>query len=133
VATPSVPAWLRQLAKFGIVGLGTNLSLYAGYVLLLSIGVRPVVAMTVTYALGVLLGFLLNRAWTFAATPGSRSALARYASAYLVGYVLNVLLLAWFVDRLGWPAAYVQAGAIVVVALFLFVAQKFWVFPAARD
>ena len=41
---------------------------------------------------------------------------------------MNLLILALFVDWLGLPHQYVQAAAIVVVALFLFALSRFFVF-----
>jgi putative flippase GtrA len=120
--------WWGQLARFGVVGVASNLALYPVFLLLLHLGLHSTAAMTVTYAMGMLQTYLLQRGWTFRhAGRASRSAW-RYALLYGAGYLLNFLLLYWLSDGMGLPAPYVQAGAIFVVAGMLFLVQKFWVF-----
>ena len=117
-----------------MVGVASNLLLYAAFLGLLRWGWAPLVAMTATYAGSLAFTFTLNRRWTFAAANGVRSALPRFLAAQAAGYTLNFLLLAALVGRLGWPAPAVQAFAILLVAALRFVAQKYWVFRApAQD
>jgi putative flippase GtrA len=54
---------------------------------------------------------------------------ARYLVAHIFGYLVNLLILLTFVDRLGYSHQWVQAAAIIVVATFLFVAFRYFVFP----
>jgi putative flippase GtrA len=58
------------------------------------------------------------------------SALGRYVTAYALGYLLNLAALFVLVDRLNFPHQIVQGVMILVVACFLFVLQRQWVFPA---
>lgn len=53
----------------------------------------------------------------------------RFLLAYFVGYLINLALLLEFSDRLGYSYQLVQAGAIVLIALYFFVTLKFFVFP----
>jgi putative flippase GtrA len=54
---------------------------------------------------------------------------------HLMGYFLNLLMLVFFVDWLGFAHQFVQAAAIVVVAVFLFVLFRVFVFatPPAKE
>ncbi len=52
----------------------------------------------------------------------------RYVVAHVMGYLINFMLLMIFVDHIGYPHQWVQAAAIFVVAIFLFVTFKFIVF-----
>ena len=56
----------------------------------------------------------------------------RYCVAHLCGYGLNFALLYILVDRLDYPHQWIQAGAIFVVAAFLFICFYFLVFPSTR-
>lgn len=122
----------RQFARFAIVGVVSNLSLYGIYILLTLAALQPHVAMSITYLGGVLFAFLLNRHWTFAHRGNKSSALTRYVSVYALGYVFNYLMLSTLVDDLGYPHEIVQACLIVILAVAFFLAQKFWVFKIER-
>lgn len=120
--------WLRQFSVYGVVGVVSNAILFALYLLFTALGMEPKTAMTVLYAAGVLQTFVFNRRWTFAHDGRSGPALVRYIVAYALGYGLNLAGLYVLVDLAGWPHALVQGGMIAVVAVFLFVLQRYWVF-----
>jgi putative flippase GtrA len=121
----SVPG---ELARFGAVGLLANVALYLLYLAGTGLGLGHKLAMTLAWCIGTLQGFVLNRNWTFRSRAPARAALARYWTAYLAAYALNLGLLILLVDRAGWPHQAVQGVLIVVIALLLYLAQKFWVF-----
>jgi putative flippase GtrA len=119
---------MQQLIRYGLVGVASNLTIYFVYLLITYLGVEPKIAMTLVYIIGASMGFIGNRKWTFAHRGDSTSAALRYVLAHLFGYLLNFLILVTFVDRLGYSHQWVQAAAIIVVAGFLFVIFKFFVF-----
>lgn len=121
-----------QLFRYGLIGLATNLLGYLAFVFLVASGTEPKMAMTFLYAVGVAVGYVGNRQWTFAHTGSWAASMTRYGLAHLLGYMLNFLILVWFIDRLGHPAHWVQAGAIIVVAGFLFLAFRYFAFRAAK-
>ncbi len=123
----------RQFIRYAAIGLLLNAALYGAYVLLTHtlMGVRA--AMTLTYGLGVLIGFVLNRKITFRYRRGDVGALPRYLASYLVGYVINLAALWWLVDHEGISHVIVEGGIIVVLPIILFALQKYWVFPAASS
>jgi putative flippase GtrA len=119
---------LGQALRFGIAGVLSNALLYAGFVTLLAAAVNHHVAMTMMYLCGIALSFALNRGWTFHSDAPWRPALMRHTTIYVVGYLLNLAGLALLVDRADMPAALAQAAMIAVVAVYLFAAQRHWVF-----
>ena len=123
---------LRQLLRFSVVGIGLNGTLYGAYLVLVGAGVPIKSAMSLTYACGVVLGFLLNRRWSFDRPP-TRGDASRYLAAYAAGYVLNLAALALFVDAWGLAHQGVQAAMVIVIAALLFLAQKYWVFRPAQQ
>lgn len=123
----------RQLWRYAVVGLLSNGAGYAVYLLVTSWGVPPKLAMTCLYAIGATLSFFGNRRITFAHQGSAVGAGLRFAMAHLLGYALNLLLLVVFVDRFGFAHQLVQALAVFVVAAFLFLTFKLFVFPAARS
>lgn len=121
----------RQFARYCIVGLGSNLVLYLAYLGLTALGVTPKLAMSLLYVLGVLQTFVFNKRWTFAHRGAHGAAFYRYCTAYATGYLLNLAALYLLVDLQGYPHQIIQAVMIVLLAMMLFAAQKFWVFRTA--
>jgi putative flippase GtrA len=119
---------MQQLIRYGLVGVVSNTAIYFLYLLITYLGVEPKIAMTLVYIIGAFIGFIGNRKWTFTHRGDSTSAALRYVLAHFFGYILNFLILLTFVDRLGYAHQWVQAMAIIVVAGFLFVVFKYFVF-----
>lgn len=120
----------RQLIKYSCVGVLSNTAGYLIYLLLTYFGTQPKLAMTVLYATGATFGFFGNRNVTFSHSDRIIGPGVRYVLAHTFGYLLNLAILAVFVDRLGFSHQVVQAAAIVLVAAFLFIAFKFFVFKS---
>ncbi len=118
----------RQLIRYGFVGVATNISIYSLYLTITYFGVKPKLAMTFVYVLGVIIGFMGNRGWTFDYRGNTYKLSLRYIAAHFFGYCLNLLIFFVFVDVLGYAHQYVQAMAIIVVAGLLFIVFKFFVF-----
>lgn len=112
-----------------LVGAISNLVLYIAYLGLTALGMEPKIAMSFLFVVGVGQSFFFNKRWTFGYSGAARKVLPRYALAYGGSYVLNLVLLAILVDRLEWPHQFVQAGAMGLNALLLFLLQRHWVFP----
>nr|WP_315202817.1 GtrA family protein [uncultured Albidiferax sp.] len=124
---------MRQLIRYAIIGILNNAIAYVLYLVLTYHGMGHKLAMSLLYCLGVAQTFYFNRRWTFEHSGHMSSALIRYISVYGLGYIFNLAMLVLLVDRLGLPHQWVQATAVFVIAAFLFLAQKIWVFsPATR-
>ena len=123
-----------QFARYSLVGIASNVIGYLMYIGLTKIGVGPKLAMSLLYGVGILQTFLLNKRWTFGHKSAHRSAFARYCIAYGLGYAVNMLALISLVDHMGLQHQWVQAVMILVVAIMLFAAQRYWVFAEeSRD
>lgn len=120
---------MQQLIRYTLVGLASNGVAYILYLSLTYYGMGHKTTMTLLYVMGVAQTFYFNRGWTFEHNGKISSALIRYIIVYALGYFFNFALLVVFVDHLGWIHQWVQGGAILLMAIFLFLAQKFWVFP----
>ena len=123
---------IRQMLRYGLVGIATNLFGYLLFLLITHWGIEPKKTMTALYFTGALIGFFGHRQWTFAHEEGVLSSASRYIIAHVCGYAINFFILFFFVDLLGFSAKMVQAAAIVVVAGFLFIVFKYMVFPKQR-
>lgn len=119
----------RSLWRYLVVGLLSNGVGYSLYLLLTWLGVGPKVSMSILYCVGTALGFIGNRKWSFEHRGKALPSFILYCLAYGIGYALDFFMLSFFVDRLGYPHQLVQAAAVIVVAVFLFLTLNFVVFP----
>ena len=84
--------------------------------------------MSVLYGVGAASGYIGNRNFTFEHQGTLLGLGVRYLLAHFFGYFMNLALLFIFVDQFMYPHQLVQAVATFVVAGFLFIAFKFFVF-----
>lgn len=119
---------MRQVICYGLVGAASNITIYFVYLLIAYLGVEPKFAMTFVYITGALIGYFGNRKWTFAHGSSAYNSALRYVLAQTTGYLLNLLILWIFVDQIGYAHQWIQAMAIIIVAGFLFIAFKYFVF-----
>jgi putative flippase GtrA len=122
-----------QLFRYGLVGIASNLSGYLLFLLITYWGMGPKIAVTLLYVVGATIGFFGNRQWAFAHNGALLRSGATYFVAHVLGYMINLFMLFILVDRLGYSHRWVQAGAVIVVAGFLFVVFKYLVFPETKS
>lgn len=127
----SAEATRGQFVRYAAVGLVSNLVLYLAYLGLTLAGIESKLAMTMLYALGVAQTFVFNKRWSFRHDGAHGPAFVRYCLTYGVGYLLNLTALFILVDVVGYPHQIVQGVMVLVLAVLLFVLQKFWVFGCA--
>lgn len=118
----------HQFIKFAIVGVVSNGILYLLYLLLTYMGVGHKLAMTLLFITGLLQTFVFNKKWAFQHDGATRKTFVRYGIVYVSAYLINLAALIVLTDNMGFPHELVQGGAILVVAVYLFVMQKLWVF-----
>ena len=124
---------MPKLFRYGLVGVASNFTIYLLYLLITYFGVEPKTAMTIVYIVGMSIGFIGHRKWTFAHRGNFGGAALRYLLAHLCGYLINFVILFTFVDRLGYPHQWVQAVAVLIVAGFLFIVFKYFVFSESDN
>ena len=122
-----------QLIRYGVIGVSTNLAGYLLYLGLTYLGTSPKFTMSGLYLLGATTSFVLNRKLTFEHKGNQMGAGVRFILAHCAGYLINLAMLIIWVDRLGFAHQWVQACAILVVAGFLFISFKIFVFPQTAD
>jgi putative flippase GtrA len=118
----------KQLTRYAFVGIVSNLAGYLVYLLVTYLGATPKITMTLLYGVGATIGYIGNRNFTFSHKGSLLGSSVRYFIAHFFGYFINLVILIFFVDHFMYPHQWVQAVAIFVVAGFLFIAFKFFVF-----
>jgi len=120
---------LKQVIRYGFVGLTTNLLGYLIYLLVTWVWLEPKMAVTVLYPVGVTMSYFGHARYSFSYQGRHLSAVSRFIVAHLIGYLVNLSLLYIFVDGFQIPHQFVQASAIFVVAGVLFLLFRYFVFP----
>lgn len=120
---------LRQVIRYGFVGVLNNLLGYLIYLLITFFGVDPKLAITILYPVGAVTAYFGHLKYSFSYRGTYASTMLRYALAHLVGYGVNFAMLFVLSDELKLPHQAVQASAIFVVAGILFLMFKYFVFP----
>ena len=124
---------VNEIIRYGFVGVLSNLVGYVIYLALTNYYSAPKVTATLLYAVGAMVGFMGNRSFTFRSNDRLVGTGVRYIFVYFLGYLLNIWLLFYYSDRLGYRHEWVQAAAIFVVAAFLFIAMKLFVFRGVEN
>jgi len=122
----------KQILRYAIVGLVSNALLYILYLVITWFWVGPKTAMSLLYLVGVLQTFYFNRKWSFGHSGMIYTAFIRYIATYAFGYLINLAALMFFVDKLGWSHQLVQGVMIIMVAVMLFLLQRYWVFRSKQ-
>lgn len=120
--------WPKELIRYGAVGAGTNVFGFLLYVLFTTLGASPVLTISIFYPIRIGLAFCLSKKWSFSHKGRISTSAIRYLIAYVGCYVLNVAVLKFFSGYLGFSHLVVQALAILIFAMLLFLVQKCWVF-----
>ncbi|MCX4028816.1 GtrA family protein [Endozoicomonas sp. SM1973] len=119
---------MKSMLRYGVVGVFTNLLGYLTYLILTYWSIDYKISMTLLYILGSIIGFFCNKGWAFEYCGFTWLSMLRYYIAHFLGYILNLGLLIIFSDKLGYPHQAVQAVAIIIVAGFLYMVLKLFVF-----
>ncbi|WP_367987531.1 GtrA family protein [Vibrio sp. NTOU-M3] len=119
---------LKQFFLYGVTGATLNFLGFGLYIVLTWFGVEPKLAMLFVYNIGIVSSFFANRKLVFGAKHTGFRIIVKFLAAHVIGYSINFLLLYYFYEQMGFAHQVVQFSAILIVALYLFVVFKFWVF-----
>lgn len=122
-------ALVRQIARFAIVGVIATAVHYAVLIALVEIGhVRPVIATTIGYGVGIVVSYALNRRFTFQASGAPvASSFAKFVVLYGVGAFLNGAIVAALIAQ-GAPYLLAQVAATALVLFWNFLGARYIVF-----
>jgi putative flippase GtrA len=113
---------LPQLSRYSVVSLLALMLDYGVYLSLASAGLRPFLAGTVGYSLGLLLHFILSTAFVFNAAAAGKPAarlFGEFALSGLAGLIVTACVIAAAHDVAGLPP--LPAKLLATVASFLLV------------
>ncbi len=120
---------MRQLLRFGIIGL-VAMTLHGSVVLLLvPYGLKPLVANVFGFLAAVQLSYYGHRHWSFSATHvPHRIGMVKFIGVAMLGFAINESLYAWLLQDTSWSYETALPVALVTTAGGTFVLSRFWVF-----
>jgi putative flippase GtrA len=120
---------LRRLVLFGVIGTLNTAICYALYAALVELADwNYKLALVADYAFGIVLGYVLHRASTFADRRNLKQAFGKYTVSLVGAFLLNYLALEWLVEKRMLGALAAQAVAMTLATLASYLLQKHWVF-----
>ena len=124
-----MPTTLRRFARFAVVGViatATHTAVFSAAIELA--GVEPVTANALAFGVAVLVGYALNRRWTFAAQGARGARLWRYVAGALAGLAVNSGIMAAVVHGAHASPYLGLALGILLVPPVTFALNQYWVF-----
>lgn len=120
---------MRQFIKFNLVGLLNTALDFAIFALLTWLSVYYIIAQCISYGMGMLNSYTLNKYWTFAQKGRLEPKQAiRFIVLNLGSLLLSLLLLALLKDHWHIKLLLAKLIATVVTTLINFAGSKLWVF-----
>lgn len=113
----------RNFAKFLISG-GFNTALTYGLYLLLLMFLPYTASYTISYIIGITFAYLLNRFFVFKSHQGIKS-VAMLPLVYLVQYVVSMLIVWCWVEKLGFIDRLAPLVSIIITIPFSYIFSKF--------
>lgn len=122
---------LVQFIKFGLVG-GMNTAVdFVVYTLLMLSGVHYLAAQVISYTVGTVNSYVVNKLWTFkgaGSKSGNRKEFIRFVAVNLGSLLLSLVLLYALKSGLGMPALLAKLLVTGVTVIVNYAGSKLWVF-----
>ena len=121
----------KEVLRFLVGGGSAVIIDFVTYRLMLMIGIDLIVAKAVSYILGAIVGFIINKLWTFESQKFSMGEILRYIVLYLLTAVANTLCNKLVLLIVAWEFfAFLCATGLSTILNFL--GQKFFVFTKRK-
>ncbi|WP_429737568.1 GtrA family protein [Enterovibrio makurazakiensis] len=117
----------NELIRYALVGIFQNSLGYLIYIALTYIGIDHKVVVAISYPLGLYVSYRGNSTYTFNGFE-RKGTVVRFFIVHLMAYTLNLFFLYYFSDVLGYPHQVVQLFCIAIIAIYLFIMLKIYVF-----
>ncbi len=121
---------LKQFAKFAAVGfLSTTLNYGLFFYSYNLIKLNYISASALGYISGLILGYLLNKSWTYQYSGTKQSQIIyKYLTVYIGSLLLGLIVLKILVNNYGFDANLANILVIGLSTITNFSGTKFWVF-----
>lgn len=118
----------KHISKFIFVGVLNTIVGYGAYFILLYLNIHYILALIISSVIGIIHSFIWNKKWTFKSKGDVRKESLRFISVYGIAFLINLVILALFVEKLMFDPKIAQAFALCIVTIISFVGHKYWSF-----
>lgn len=123
---------IKELLKFLVGGGSAVITDYIIYKILLLINIDVSIAKSISFICGSIVGFIINKLWTFESKKFKKSEIGKYTILYSITAVINSVVNKVVLELLGIQIiAFLCATGISTILNFL--GQKFFVFSRKGD
>lgn len=120
---------LKQIARFGGVGLSALVLHWFVAVILMAYDYKPLIANLFAFLVAFQLSYWGHRYWTFKGSDIShQAALLRFLMIAIFGFLLNQILFASLIKFTSLPHSLALFIVLVTVSVNNFIFSKFWAF-----
>ncbi|MEZ5512872.1 MAG: GtrA family protein [Steroidobacteraceae bacterium] len=125
-----LPNWIAPLKRYLMVGaLTTIVSFTIIFLLMQFLAVNVYMANAIGYAAGVVIGFVLNRHWTFSSNDRWLPSFCRWLFILAIAYTANLATVWVFIDSLGLNRYASQFAGLPVYLVVGFAGSRMFAFP----
>ena len=122
-------AWLGTAFRYGVVGvIGTVLHIALTVAQVEWLALDPVLASAVAFVVVLLVSYVLNHTWTFAASIAPLAGLVRYSIVTVFSFALNLGIMATVTKILHWDYRLGLALIVLVIPAINFTLNARWTF-----
>ena len=119
---------IKQVIKFGIVGVANTIIGYGTYLILIAFNVNVQLAMAGNWVIGSIFSFFLNKYWTFQQKNNDSASVIRFIIVCTFAMLLNIALVTVTVNFLGMEKKIGGLVSMIFVVGINFLGQKFFAF-----
>jgi putative flippase GtrA len=123
---------VRQLVKFGLVGLTNSAISIGADAILLAAGVPYLVASVIAFAIAAVNSYVWNCRWTFRARDERRARVA-FGLVQVIGLSLTVAAVALIVTLTHADHLVAYLAAVPFATIGMFIANRTWTFRVAKE
>lgn len=118
----------KQISRFIFVGILNTIVGYGAYFIFLHFNIYYVQALFIAYMIGIIHSYIWNKKWTFKSKENVKREILKFVLVYGITLLINLFLLAFFVEKLKFNPKIGQVFALGIVTMISFVGHKYWSF-----
>lgn len=118
----------KHISRFIFVGILNTIVGYGAYFILLYLNIYYILALFLSSVIGIIHSFIWNKKWTFKSNGDLRKESIRFISVYGIAFLINLVILALFVEKFMINPKIAQVFALCIVIMISFFGHKYWSF-----
>lgn len=118
----------KQISRFVAVGILNAIISVGSYFILLDINIYYLYSSLIAHIIGITNSFIWNKLWTFKSKGNLLKEYLKFNSVYVVTFVVNLILLIFFVEKFMFNPKIAGVLAIIIISIISFYGHRYWSF-----